>query len=88
MIHGDDFVSSGSSASLKWFKEVLVARFEIKTEVVGLGPGEVRDARILNRVIRVDENGWEYEADQRHGEMIIKSLEMTNAKGVSTPGGE
>jgi hypothetical protein len=88
MIHGDDFVSSGSSSSLKWFKEVLEARFEIKTEVVGLGSEEVREARILNRVIRVDENGWEYEADQRHGEMIIKSLEMTNAKGVSTPGGD
>jgi hypothetical protein len=88
MIHGDDFISSGSSGSLKWFKGVLEARFEIKTEGVGTGPGEAREARILNRVIRVDENGWEYEADQRHGEMIVRSLDMTNAKGVSTPGGE
>ena len=62
--------------------------FEIKTEVVGTGPGEAREARILNRVIRVDENGWEHEAGQRHGEMIVPYLDMTNTTGVSTLGGE
>ena len=33
---------------------------------------EVREAIILNRIIRVTEGGWEYEADQRHADLIVK----------------
>ncbi len=32
------------------------------------------------------ERGWEYEADQRHGELIVKSMKLDSAKSVSTPG--
>ena len=50
--------------------------------------GEVKEARILNRIIRVTRGGWEYEADQRHADLIIQE---TGASGLSTlthPGGE
>ena len=43
---------------------------------------------MLNRVLRVTEQGWEYEADQRHGEVIVKTLNLTAAKAVGTPGEE
>ena len=43
---------------------------------------------MLNRTIRYDkETGvLEYEADQRHAELIIRTLGLENAKPVSTPG--
>ena len=50
--------------------------------------GEAREARILNRVIRVTGRGWEYEADQRHADLIDQE---TGAAGMSTlthPGGD
>ena len=42
LVHGDDFVSSGSRGALNWMKERLAERFEIKTKKIGLGPEEVR----------------------------------------------
>ena len=86
MVHGDDFVSSGSRSSLKWFKSHLEKRFEVKTKVIGKGEGEVSEARVLSRILRVSTHGWEYEGDQRHAELILKALNLENAKSVSTPG--
>ena len=86
LVHGDDFVSSLSRPAAKWFKERLEQRFEIKTKIIGAGHGEYREERALNRVKSVKNDGWEYEADQRHAEIIIKSLGMEEAKGVRTPG--
>ena len=63
-LHGDDFASVGSRASLQWFRERLEGRFEIKTSVIGTGVGEVREARVLNRILRITDNGWEYEPDE------------------------
>ena len=40
--------------------------------MLGLKKGESREERIVNRVIRVSEDGWEYEADQRHADLIIR----------------
>ncbi len=47
-------------------------------------PGAVR---ILNGIVTVTEKGLEYEADQRHVEIIVNDLELTSeSKGVVTPG--
>ena len=86
MVHGDDFVCVGEIEQAKWFRKKLEQRFEIKTTVVGECEGEQREARVLNRIIRVGPEGWEYEADQRHAEIIVKELRLEGAKAVSTPG--
>ena len=45
----------------------------------------MKEARLLNRIIRRTEEGWEYEADQRHAELIVKGLGLEEAKAVATP---
>ena len=35
MVHGDDFVSTGSESSLKWLESVLKKEFKIKTNIIG-----------------------------------------------------
>ena len=57
LVHGDDFVCAGGTEDLKWFKERLKERFEIKRTTVGTdeSAGEVSEARILNRIIRATE---------------------------------
>ena len=72
LVHGDDFVCVGEAEKLRWLEGCLKQRFEIKSKMMGLREGESREERILNRVIRVNENGWEYEADQRHADLIVK----------------
>ena len=34
----------------------------------------------MNRIIRIDHDGWHYEADQRHGELIVKALNLQEAQ--------
>ena len=43
---------------------------------------------VLNRIIRFTPNGIEYEADIRHGEIIVKQLGLGDAKSLTTPGCE
>ena len=90
LVHGDDFVSVGDPESLKWMKDKLSGRFEIKTTTVGTEEkeGEVREARILNRVIRVTDEGWEYEADQRHAGLITQETGAAGMGSLSHPGRE
>ena len=51
----------------------------------GLGK-ELKEARILNRIVRWTQGGWEYEADQRHADLIVKAMGLEKARPVSTPG--
>ena len=60
----------------------------MKSKVVGLGAGESKEECILNRVVRVTPQGWQYEADQRHADIIVKSMKMEECKPVSTAGEE
>ena len=90
LVHGDDFACVGDPDDLEELKGKLKKRFEIKTVTVGSDKerGEVQETRILNRIIRVTDDGWEYEADQRHADLIVKE---TGAEGMSVlthPGGD
>jgi len=54
-----------------------------------LGPDNNDDkaVRILNRVIEWSSEGLRYEADQRHGELIVKDVGLKEgSKTVNTPG--
>ena len=46
----------------------------------------VAEGRVLNRVIRWTEAGWEMEPGQRHVDRIVRELNLEDARGVSTPG--
>ena len=50
--------------------------------------GQSREEKVLNRIIRVDREGWHYEPDQRHAEISVQmlGLEKEKAKSVGTPG--
>ena len=58
----------------------------MQTQTLGPDPDQGKEVKVLNRIIRVTEEGWEYEADQRHGELIVQSLNLEEAKEVTTPG--
>ena len=86
MIHGDDFVTVGERKEVEWLKGKLGERFEVKNKVLGKGVGVSKEETILNRIVRVTEGGREYEADQRHGEIIVKAMHMDEAKPAQTAG--
>ena len=86
VVHGDDFTTVGSKASLDWFKEQLSTRYELK-EGARLGPGDHDDkeGRVLNRIVRWIDEGLVYEADPRQHEKLVQELGLEGAKAVATP---
>ena len=87
VIHGDDITVLASQGGVGWMKQQLQTRYDIKLSAV-LGPGRNDDksVRILNRIVTWAEDGLEYEADQRHAELILQELDLVHAKPMSTPG--
>ena len=86
MTHVDDFLCSGAKDDLKWLEAELSKEFEIKSEVLGKDAGEKSEVKFLGRTIRRKEWGLEYEADEKHVEVLMSEWNMQDSKPVSTPG--
>ena len=77
VIHGDAFTALGHEESLNWYRKGIEG--QMSTKVKGrLGPGDkdMKVMRVLNRIVEWKENGITYEADQRHGEIICREMEL------------
>jgi hypothetical protein len=86
IVHGDDFVLSGSACALDEVKAGMHARFLLKElGRLGGGPGELRELRVLNRVIRWTPAGLKYEADPRHVEILVRGVAGAE-RALSAPG--
>ena len=85
-IHGDDFVTVGMDEHLKWMKAQLEKQYELKKQVLGPDEGDLKQVRVLNRVLTWSDEGIAYEADPRHAEIVIAELGLKEAKGVVAPG--
>ena len=86
LVHGDDFITVDNRKNIRWSKNKLEGRFEIKTKIIGQGEGEDREAQVLTRIIRVTPEGWEYEPDQRHADLLIQAMSNSGAERVRAPG--
>ena len=78
---------SWAQLSLDWFRAQIAAAFEV-TSRGRLGPadGDDKSIRILNRVIQWTDSGIEYEADQRHAELIVQQLGLNpTSKPANVP---
>ena len=87
VVHGDDFTALGTDADLDWYEKALQESFEIKLRGrLGEGCSGPQEIRILNRVVSVDSNGLTYEADPRHGDLLMSSLNLNLSNSSATPG--
>ena len=89
MVHGDDYAAAGPRTQLSWMHKELEKRFGaeyVKTEMLSKQKGDAQEITVLNRVIRVMEEGMEMEADVRHAEIIARELAPAHHKPVMSPG--
>ena len=87
VVHGDDFAVLGDRKHLDWFRSKIKGRYPVKIRG-RLGPRESDDKqiRILNRILTWGKSGIEYEADQRHAEIVIRELGLKDdSREVSSP---
>ena len=86
MVHGDDFIAIGTDDNLDATKKTLEDKYKLKTERLGVGKHDLKEVRILNKVVRVEDGGVRLEADPRHAEIVIKELGLEKAKAARAPG--
>ena len=60
----------GSPADLRWYEAGLLKLFEGRVKGILAFPGD--ELRILNQVARRIEDGYEWEADPRHAEILVR----------------
>ena len=80
--HVDDFLCVGPKQSLRWFKEEVERKYEIKANMLD---EDHREVTFLGRKIRWTEDGIEVEADTKHVEILLKEWDMEGCKSCETP---
>ena len=80
LVHGDEFITVGNRKNIRWFKNKLEGRFEIKTK--GQGKGEDREARVLNQIIRVTPRGLGVRAGPERPGYLDPGLEPLRSQGA------
>jgi len=88
VVHGDDFTALGWEHQLDWYRGQVTSKFESKVKGrIGPAKDDLKSMRVLNRLVQWTSEGIEYEADQRHAELIIQELGLQEgSKSVNTPG--
>ena len=79
LVHGDEYASTGTVEQLDWLRGRLEEKFEMKTVLLDHSNRKdvQREVKVLNRVLRGTKDGYEYECDQRHVEIILEQLGLT-----------
>jgi hypothetical protein len=85
VVHVDDFLLSGESHQLQWFRDHFAKKYELKVEVAGWAHGDSRGLQFLGRAIRLTQTGIELEGDDKHVEMMEKEWDMAHSNPVATP---
>ena len=87
VVHGDDFTALGTDESLDKYEAGLKKSFECKLRGrLGVEAHDAKEIRLLNRIVRITDQGLLYEADPRHAELLAKSMNLEQCRHVATPG--
>ena len=91
VIHGDDLTVLGRGQDFDWLRTKLDKGQGGACEVMsqgrlGLERRDDKTDTMINMIVTWADNGIQYEADQRHCEILIREFELGFAKGVDTPG--
>jgi hypothetical protein len=85
MTHVDDFFCAGVQCELEWLSSELEKRFELKKQIIGDGPGNVKTATFLNRNISWSPDGYTLSGDGKHVKMLLEEWGMDTCNSVDNP---
>ena len=85
IVHGDDFTALGADQGLNMYEAGMMKAFDIKLRGrIGTGDHGLKEVQILNRILRVVDDGLAYEADPRHVELLARALGLEDCGLVTT----
>ena len=72
IVHEDDFVFVGAEHELRWVQGRMEESFLVKViGQLGGDPSDLKELRVLNKVLRWTADGILLEADPRHQEILV-----------------
>ena len=86
LVHGDDFIFTGTRQNLEWLRKHFEDEYACKIEIIGYGPDVASSARFLNMVITFTRDGVDFEADQRLAEAIVQGMDLQDSSTAAVPG--
>jgi hypothetical protein len=85
MTHVDDFFCAGTQSELEWLASELEKRFELKKQIIGDGPDNVKTATFLNRNLSWSPDGYVLSGDGKHVKMLLEEWGMETCNSVDNP---
>ena len=77
MVHGDDFLSEGQADRLMMMNLAREKSFRVKTEVIDPDPGQQREGRNFNGVVRWEDSAITREpTQQQRGIVALHTVEF------------
>ena len=80
--HVDDLLCCGPPEALRRVRTELQQKYEVKGEVM---EQEVQELRFLGRVITRSEEGFCWQEDPKHRQILLEEWGMSECNGVGTP---
>jgi hypothetical protein len=87
-VHGDDFTFVGKGEDLDVIESKIKEWYEVKVKA-RLGPekGDAKQIDVLGRVLRCTDEGYEYEADRKHRNIVMETFGFDDkSKGLLVNG--
>ena len=87
VVHGDDFTVLSDQGGIEWVRDQMAASYRIKLRgILGPEPQDLKEITLLNRALKWEKWGIQYEPDARHVEIILREMGLVKGNGVGTPG--
>ena len=86
MVHGDDFLIVGRDKGREHVLRALRNAFELKEKTLGPGEQDLKEMKVLRRVMSCSLEGYSLEADASLVEAAVQRMGLEEAKGACTPG--
>ena len=88
-VHGDDFTFCGLEEDLLWVRDLMASWFDIKIRaMLGIDEKDDKEVVILGRIVRITEQGIEYEADPKHRRLILEHFGFDDGSRLLSHNGD
>ena len=85
LVHGDDFVTVARQAGRDYTKQILSNAYEVKVDVAGLEPNDLKEIKIVGRIVTYTPDGVQYEPGPGHMEEVIHELGLSRRAPRTPP---
>ena len=82
LVHGDDFMATGTESILREFVKKILNKYEAKYELIGPGKHLESSTKIIGRRITFVNDGVEIEVDSKYIQSSLETYDLLDSNPV------